>query len=179
MAQLDSILEQINRSELDILALLKLRTAVEDKLTARHRDLRKQLAAVEGAMGAGRDAGAPAAASSAAPARRGRRPGRPARTAAPAGAAKSAGKSRRGGARSARSSGKHGEMSVGEAVVALLKAKGGKMSAAEIKKHFAAAGDRRNLNFTLLSRGGLVKRTGFEKKEEGKKGRAGGIYALA
>jgi hypothetical protein len=53
------------------------------------------------------------------------------------------------------------------------------MSAAEIKKHFAAAGDRRNLNFTLLSRSGLVKRTGFEKKEEGKKGRAGGIYALA
>jgi hypothetical protein len=177
MAQLDSILEQINKSDLDILALLKLRSTVEDKLTARHRDLRKQLAAVEDAMGVGAEASAAVAGSAGGQVRRGRRPGRPARSAASAG--KPARKSRRGGARSARTSGKHGEMSVGEAVVALLKAKGGKMSAAEIKQHFAAAGDRRNLNFTLLSRAGLVKRIGFEKKEEGKKGRAGGIYALA
>lgn len=166
MATLDSIIDQIAKSDLDILGLLKLRTTIEDRLSARHRELRKQLAAVEGAMpGAGGDDE---------PKQTRRRGRSSAARKTPVRARKTRRRSRGAGG-----SGKHAGMSVSEAVVALLKSKGGKMSAAEIKKSFVSAGDRRNLNFTLLTRSGTVKRTGFEAKKEGKKGRVGGIYSLA
>ncbi|MFO0827360.1 MAG: hypothetical protein U0572_04350 [Phycisphaerales bacterium] len=168
MATSDSILDQINKAGLDIHALLRIRSSVEQLLVAKRRDLEKQLAAMSDAFGA-------------VPARRG--PGRPAgsKNAAPAAAsaAPSAGGKRKRVRRVASNNpGKHNGLSVAAAVRKIIEAKGGKASASEIKKAFDAAGDKRNLNFTLLVRAGSVKRTGSDKKKSGEKGRAGGIYAI-
>ncbi len=160
MAAIDSLFEQVAKSDLDIAVLLKLRNALDEKLAAKHRDLKRQLAAVEEAMADGPPDAAPS------------RRGRPARKAAGR-------RGRRGGAAGAKPAGKHAGMSVIAAVQKAIQAKGGKASAADIKKAFASAGDKRNLNFTLLTRGGGIKRVGFEAKKEGHKGRAGGIYAAA
>jgi hypothetical protein len=145
MATIESLLEQVTKSDLDIPALLKLRSAVEDKLGSVRRELERQLQALDG--------NAP-------------RRGRPAKA--------------RSGRRNARNTpGKHQGMSVAEAVRKVISAKGGKLSTAQIKKYFADAGDTRNLNFTILVRSGFIKKVGTESKKEGKKGRAGGVYAVA
>ncbi|MBL9121763.1 MAG: hypothetical protein JNL80_17800 [Phycisphaerae bacterium] len=145
MASIETLLEQVAKSDLDITALLKLRSAVDDKLAVVRKDLERQLQALDG----------PAP-------RRGR----------PAGA-------RRTRRNAANTPGKHQGMSVAEAVRKIISSKGGKLSTAQIKKYFSDAGDTRNLNFTILVRGGVLKKVGTESKKEGKKGRAGGIYAVA
>lgn len=160
MASLDSLLDQIAKSDLDIAVLLRIRSAVEDRLASCRKELQKQLAAVEGAMAAG--TGVMPRASTPAP-RRGR----------PAGSVK-----RRAARSGTNAAGKHAGLSVAAAVTKALQSRGGKASASEIKKIFATAGDKRNLNFTLLTQAGTVKRVGFEQKKDGRKGRAGGIYAI-
>lgn len=166
MASTETLLEQVGRADLDIHALLKLRGAIEDRLVAKRRDLMKQLEAMEGAFAT--------AAPAAAPAKRGRPAGKA--STAPA-TAKPAGKRKRG-PNAKNSAGKHADMSVAEAVRKVISQKGGKASAGEIKKAFDAAGDRRNLNFTLLVRANTVKRVGSDTKKDGKKGRVGGVYGL-
>lgn len=150
MASIETLLEQVSKSDLDITSLLKLRGAVEDKINAVRREIEKQLQALDGG-----------GSSSAAP-RRGRPAGK-----------------RRAGRNSANTPGRHQGLSVAEAVRKVISAKGGKLSTAQIKKAFGDAGDTRNLNFTILVRGGVLKKVGTETKRDGKKGRAGGIYAVA
>ncbi|MDZ4829886.1 MAG: hypothetical protein SGJ09_06765 [Phycisphaerae bacterium] len=164
MATTETLLEQVNRADLDIHALLKLRGAIEDRLVSKRGDLMKQLEAMEGAFGT----------SIAARPKRGRPAGKTSTTAAPA---KSNGKRKRG-PNTKNSAGKHADMSVADAVRKVIGQKGGKASAGEIKKAFDAAGDRRNLNFTLLVRANTVKRVGSDIKKDGKKGRVGGVYGL-
>src|SRR5262245_9151932 len=149
------LVEQINRSDLDLRTLLRLRTALDQRLVAKRRDLEQQLQEMQ-ALGTG-----------AAPTgkRRGRPPG--------SGAKSSGGGGRRRARKSTNSAGKHSGISVADAVRKVIEAKGGKLPASEIKKAFDAAGDRRNLNFTLLVRSGALKRNGFEARKG--KGRAGGI----
>jgi hypothetical protein len=161
MASIESLLEQVSKSELDITALLKLRSAVEDKISAVRRSIQKQLEALDGAMTSASSAG-----SSPAPARRGRPVG-------------SKNRKRRVGRPSAAGAGKHSGMTVAEAVRKVVSKGGGKMSTSQIKKAFDDAGDARILNFTILVSGGVLKKVGTEPKKDGKKGRAGGIYALA
>lgn len=145
MASIETLLEQVAKSDLDITALLKLRGAVDEKLNLVRRDLERQLEALSGnAPKRGRPAGV----------RRARR-------------------------NAANSPGKHQGLSVADAVRKVIGSKGGKLSTAQIKKHFADAGDTRNLNFTILVRSGVLKKVGTESKREGKKGRAGGIYSVA
>ncbi len=160
MASIESLLEQVSKSELDITALLKLRGAVEDKISSVRRSIQKQLEALDGAMASS------SASSSPAPARRGRPVG-------------STNRKRRVGRPSAGSAGKHAGMTVAEAVRKVVGKGGGKMSTSQIKKAFDDAGDTRILNFTILVSGGVLKKVGTEPKKDGKKGRAGGIYALA
>ena len=168
MATVDALLEQINKADLDIHALLKIRSAVEDRLVGRRRELMKQLEAMEGAFGS---------AATAAPApKRGRPAGKA--SSAPAAKAPVAKGKRKRGPNAKNSEGKHAGMSVAAAVQKVITQKGGKLSAGEIKKAFDAAGDRRNLNFTLLVRANTVKRVGSDTKKDGKKGRVGGVYAV-
>lgn len=151
MASIETLLEQVSKSDLDIGALLKLRAAVEDKINAVRKAIERQLEALDGAMDA-----------SPAPKR-----GRP------------AGGKRRAGRRAANTPGRHQGLSVADAVRKVISSKGGKLSTAQIKKAFSDAGDTRNLNFTILVRAGVLKKVGTETKRDGKKGRAGGIYAVA
>jgi hypothetical protein len=162
MASIETLLEQVSKSDLDITALLKLRSTVEDRISSARRSIQKQLEALDGAMSS---ASASASAASPAPARRGRPVG-------------SVNRKRRVGRPSAGSAGKHAGMTVAEAVRKVLSKGGGKMSTSQIKKAFDDAGDTRVLNFTILVSGGVLKKVGTESKKDGKKGRAGGIYAL-
>lgn len=179
MALIDTLLDQIGKSEFDIHALLKLRGAIEDRLLSQRRDLMKQLDAMANAFGGAasvRDS-RPSARSGAGSALKARaKPG-------PKAGGKRGGKAGRWSKRAARrgthAAGKHAGLSVADAVRKVIEAKGGKVSAGEIKKAFGAAGDKRNLNFTLLTQNGAIKRTGFEPKRPGQKGRAAGIYAVA
>jgi hypothetical protein len=168
MATLETLIDQLTKSDLDILALLKLRGSIDRKIAAVRDGLRRQLEQVEGALA---DASADSEGSGG-----GSRRGRPA-----GGKAKPRKKAaRRTGKRgSAAIAGKHAGLSVADAVKKIFEAKGGKLATADLKKSFVAAGDKRNLNFTILVRQGLLKRVGFEARKEGKKGRAGGIYTLA
>jgi|JI102314A1RNA_FD_contig_31_1385180_length_730_multi_5_in_0_out_0_2 hypothetical protein len=145
MASIETLLEQVSKSDLDITALLKLRSAVEEKIGAVRRDIERQLQALDGGT----------------PARRGRPAGK-----------------RRAGRSTANTPGRHSGMSVADAVRKVISGKGGKLSTAQIKKAFTDAGDTRNLNFTILVRSGVLKKVGTETKRDGKKGRAGGIYAV-
>jgi hypothetical protein len=167
MASIESLLEQVSKSDLGVAALVRLRAAIDQRLVAASEDLDRQRAAIEAALSSigrakpGRPAKAPRAAVAASA---------PSAPAAPAGRRKR----RAGGAGGA---GKHAGLSVADAVRKVI-GKGNKMSAAQIKKAFNDAGDKRILNFTILARGGVVKRVGLEKKEPGSRGRAGGIYSL-
>ena len=87
MASIETLLEQVSKSDLDITALLKLRSAVEDKINAVRREIEKQLQALDGG-----------GSSTAAP-RRGRPAGK-----------------RRAGRKSANTPGRHQGLSVAEAV---------------------------------------------------------------
>lgn len=147
MASIETLLEQVSKSDLDITSLLKLRSAVEEKIGAVRRDIERQLQALDGGN---------------TPARRGRPAGK-----------------RRAGRSAANTPGRHSGMSVADAVRKVISGKGGKLSTAQIKKAFTDAGDTRNLNFTILVRSGVLKKVGTETKRDGKKGRAGGIYAVA
>jgi hypothetical protein len=187
MATIDTILEQIGKADFDVHGLLKLRSAVEARLVEMRRDLTKQLDAMVTVFGGG-EGGAPAAARPAG-AKRGRKPGPKAASAKPAGkrgpkpgkkrGPKPGSWSKRAPRSGTHSVGKHSGLSVADAVRKAIESKGGKASATEIKKIFENAGDKRNLNFTLLGEAGAIKRVAFEQKKPGQKGRAAGIYAVA
>jgi hypothetical protein len=148
MASIETLMDQVSKSDLDIAALVRLRGAVDAKLLAASAELDRQKATIERALDSRRHRAAP-----------------------------SSGGGRRG-RNASHSAGRHSGMSVAESLRKVI-GKGGKMSAAQIKSAFDEAGDNRILNFTILTRSGVVKRVGLEKKEEGRKGRAGGIYAVA
>lgn len=185
MAAIDTILEQIGKADFDVHGLLKLRSAVEARLVELRRDLTKQLDAMQNVFGAD---DAPKATGSTG-AKRGRKPGPKAGSAKPAGkpgpkAGKKRGPkpgswSKRAPRSGTHSVGKHSGLSVADAVRKAIESKGGKASATEIKKIFENAGDKRNLNFTLLVEAGAIKRVAFEQKKPGQKGRAAGIYSAA